>query len=275
MAPTPSGYLHWGNLFNFAETWAWVRASGGRLGLRIDDMDASRLRPEYVDDLFSTLNYLGFDWDFGPKDAADFWQNFSQSKNQKHYFQLLQAGKEKGMPLYTCTCSRSELKARTGQTSHYDGHCYQRQLEFLAGESTLRIRLPQVHDPMLWTREDQPAYVWASIVDDERDRVTHVVRGEDLRETTQVQNTIQAEWARVRGLPPWSVEFRFHPLLLDSSGKKLSKSADAESLKDWIDRGQRPEAIWAMLSQKVKIPQEVHSLRDWKCVYGSNTFNAV
>jgi glutamyl-tRNA synthetase len=79
IAPTPSGYLHIGNALNFVRTWLMVRRAGGILRLRIDDIDATRTRPEYFDDIFRTLEWLGMDWDEGPRNANEQTEIYSQS----------------------------------------------------------------------------------------------------------------------------------------------------------------------------------------------------
>jgi glutamyl-tRNA synthetase len=72
IAPTPSGFLHAGNAFNFLQTAALAKQSGARVLLRIDDMDRDRYRPAYVNDIFETLDFLGIHWQEGPKQINDF-----------------------------------------------------------------------------------------------------------------------------------------------------------------------------------------------------------
>ncbi|MCY4495585.1 MAG: glutamate--tRNA ligase family protein, partial [Acidimicrobiaceae bacterium] len=72
IAPTPSGFLHLGNVYNFILTWWWARSQNGKLILRIDDADTSRLRVEYVEDIFVTLEWLGMDIDQGPSGVEQF-----------------------------------------------------------------------------------------------------------------------------------------------------------------------------------------------------------
>jgi glutamyl-tRNA synthetase len=72
LAPTPSGYLHLGNAFSFLLTWLVVRKQHGHLHLRIDDLDADRAKPDYYDDIFTTLDWLGLDYDSGARMRARF-----------------------------------------------------------------------------------------------------------------------------------------------------------------------------------------------------------
>ncbi|MEO8734552.1 MAG: glutamate--tRNA ligase family protein, partial [Flavobacteriales bacterium] len=89
IAPTPSGYLHAGNGAAFFATWKIARSIGAKLLLRIDDLDAERVRPEYVADVFETLRWCGIDWDEGPKNANDFSQHWSQHLRLAHYATLI------------------------------------------------------------------------------------------------------------------------------------------------------------------------------------------
>ena len=80
IAPTPSGFLHLGNVLSFAITAELARRNNARILLRIDDLDRDRVNREYLQDIFDTLNFLGFEWDEGPRDVDDFDQNYSQLK---------------------------------------------------------------------------------------------------------------------------------------------------------------------------------------------------
>lgn len=227
----------------------------------MDDVDLTRYRPQYLDSILEVLEFLGFDWDYGPQKQSDHqaaaWAALDQFR--------------RGERCFVCTCSRSSLQARTGQSLVYDGHCQGQNQHFEPAQSLIRWLNPRAGYPVLWTKDHRPSYAWASILDDERESMTHIVRGEDLRPATDLQCEIQAAWARVRGQPAWQIQFLFHPLLMDEDGKKLSKSADSESLVSWIQNGKTSEDIWLELSRRVdavkKIPQPIARLRDWKAVW--------
>jgi len=89
IAPTPSGFLHAGNAWSFLITWLCARSRGGTVHLRIDDLDVERARPEYLDDIFASLAWLGLDWDGGPRDAAEFHARFSATARIYRYRFLL------------------------------------------------------------------------------------------------------------------------------------------------------------------------------------------
>lgn len=131
LAPTPSGRLHAGNAWSFLITWLCARSRGGSVHLRIDDLDTARLRPEYLDDIFASLEWLGLDWDTGPRDAADFRANHSQALRLGDYRAALErlaasdAGAD-GPLVYPCGCSREQAKrdsAAAGMPGQYAGTC--------------------------------------------------------------------------------------------------------------------------------------------------------
>ncbi len=82
IAPTPSGYLHVGNGVNFVLTYLLVRKNKGHLHLRIDDYDTPRVRNEYIDNIFASLDWLGIKWDSGAKSPSDYRQNYKFSKEK-------------------------------------------------------------------------------------------------------------------------------------------------------------------------------------------------
>jgi glutamyl/glutaminyl-tRNA synthetase len=85
IAPTPSGFLHAGNAWSFLIAWLWARSRGGSVHLRIDDLDTARMRPEFVEEIFASLSWLGLDWDSGPRDAGEFGARFSQRHRLSEY----------------------------------------------------------------------------------------------------------------------------------------------------------------------------------------------
>lgn len=245
IAPTPSGFLHAGNALNFLIAHRIAREEGGNVLLRIDDLDAARARPEYVKDIFDSLQWLGITWDEGPLDAEDFYRNWSQALRSADANALLTALKDAGH-LYACTCSRPRM-ARCA--------CRSADIPFDLPDASWRLRVPEpcvatihcwpagevqvdlhtaLRDPVLRQRNGSPAYQIASLADDARFRMNLIVRGEDLRPSSACQVFI----AQLLGLRSF-VEARFihHPLLTDNSGHKLSKSEGATSLRAMRNAG--------------------------------------
>ena len=107
IAPTPSGYLHAGNAYNFILTYLLTRSLGGVLHLRIDDYDLGRYRREFVQNIFDVLEFLGLCYDKGAKSIDDFEQNFSFKTRAKRYENAL----EKLNEIYNCECTRATKDA--------------------------------------------------------------------------------------------------------------------------------------------------------------------
>ena len=238
IAPTPSGFLHVGNALNFLIAHQLTRDEGGTMLLRIDDLDTERVRPEYVQDVFDSLHWLGITWEEGPRDADDFYRNWSQSLRAEQPNALLTALKDAGH-LFACTCSRRQLD-----------HCACRSanIRFDLPDAAWRLRVPEpcpvtingwptgetqvdlhtaLRDPILRQRNGSPAYQMASLADDIRFGMTLIVRGEDLLPSTACQLHI----ADLLGSKVRHTRFLHHPLIVDEHGRKLSKSEGATALR--------------------------------------------
>src|ERR1044072_4565705 len=107
IAPTPSGFLHIGNAYNFLLTEAIVRKAGVVLHLRIDDLDALRFRREYLEDIFDSLAWLGIQYDDGPKTIAEQEQQYSQQFRMSRYNEVLHLLVATGL-VFACNCSRKD-----------------------------------------------------------------------------------------------------------------------------------------------------------------------
>jgi glutamyl/glutaminyl-tRNA synthetase len=236
LAPTPSGYLHIGNLANFLLIEKLAKEAGGTVALRIDDCDGTRARPEFVQHVFETLRWFGINWSEGPRDSADFYANFSQAKRKEQYFLRL---KDIGHLTYACACSRKELEAAPCR-------CREKNLPLLRGEHTLRLHVQdrvlaaEFGDVVLWRKDDFPAYHWVSVVDDLDMKIDLIVRGEDLRSSSELQRHIAGLLVPV-GFK--GVRFIHHPLLNDEQGRKLSKSQNATSVVDLVRAGASAEKV--------------------------------
>lgn len=246
LAPTPSGFLHLGNAFNFLLNWGYARRLGAKVLLRIDDLDAARSRVEYLEDIFETLHWLGLDWDEGPKEVRDFQQNWSQTLRLPNYQQQLERLVAKGL-IFACDCSRKTLRD-AGLTEVYPNICIEKHLP-LMNDLPWRLRVPKgkiisVQDTKLGqidldlyenlgsfvikTRNGIPAYQLASLCDDVLFGVTHVIRGQDLLNST----TAQLYLAEILGFKAvQNIQWSHHRLITDVDGNKLSKSAGSLSLQ--------------------------------------------
>lgn len=239
-APTPSGYLHLGNAVNARVVELLARKYGAQLALRIDDLDPVRFRPEYLDDVFDMLTWLGIEWTVGPKGPADFMSRWSMAAQRERMREALLSAIDSGLPAYACACSRRELTHQG--SAGCAGGCRADGVTWQPGVNALRVEVPAgtlvdagdstvdlaatMGDFVIWRRDDQPAYQWASIVADQWLDVDLIVRGDDLRESTAAQLYL-AQW--IEGSRLHEATFVHHRLLLDSAGGKLSKSAGAQS----------------------------------------------
>ncbi|NJB84376.1 glutamyl/glutaminyl-tRNA synthetase [Lewinella marina] len=228
IAPTPSGYLHLGNAANFAANA--LLAAGGRLLLRIDDLDRARFRPEYLQDVFDVLHWLEIEWTDGPRDATDFQAHWSQEYRMPLYREALDrlSASER---IFACPCSRRELADGT----HVHG-CLKREVDMISGGIAWRMdtRGTALHDTMPWfavrKKDGRPSYQLACTVDDQYYGIRACARGADLLPSTEAQALV----SDLLGYAPLRERIRFvhHPLLTEG-GEKISKSRGARSVREW------------------------------------------
>jgi glutamyl-tRNA synthetase len=280
IAPTPSGYLHLGNAVNFLLTWLLVRKGGGTLRLRIDDADSDRTRPEYIEDIFRQLDWLGLTWEEGPSGPGDFSRHHSQLLRRERYRAMLDELASQAA-LFPCACSRKEIREQSA-SGLYPGTCRERR-EIPLGEHAIRIVVPAetviqvgtkavalgalMGDFVLWRRDDQPAYQLASLADDLDDRITTIVRGADLLASTAAQLFL-ATALGATGAPFRAIAFRHHPLIPGEGGQKLSKSDNALSLQAMREAGVTQARIYQATARVLDLnPFAIESLADLLAAY--------
>jgi glutamyl-tRNA synthetase len=237
LAPTPSGRLHLGNALAFGAAWLSARAAGGRLVLRMEDVDRARARMEIERSIRADLRWLGLDWD----------EETAPQRERRYQPWLDRLARH----TYFCRCTRAQLGPVYPGTCRDAGH----------PDGAVRLRLPdgavrfvdrrwglqQVDpvavfgDPVLKRRDGSFAYPLAVVVDDLCDGVTEVVRGSDLLEYTAVQIHL---WEAFGATPP---SWMHAPLLLGSDGRKLSKSHGSTEIGTLRASGWTPEAVWRLL----------------------------
>lgn len=225
LAPTPSGLLHIGNGRSFLLAWLWSKSAGGRVLLRIEDIDRARCKPEYVQAALDDLAWLGLG-----HDGEVVIQSQRTQLYRAHLKRLIDAGLA-----YPCTCTRRDIEEAGGAPHGDDGPVYPgtcrgrwrdaaharaetgrepamrllwqgepvRFQDTLYGETTVD---PSTHgDFVLWRRDDLPSYQLAVTVDDALQGVTQVLRGRDLLTSTARQLALYkalglnapTEWAHV------------------------------------------------------------------------------
>lgn len=232
IAPTPSGFLHAGNLYNFLLTQRVATEVGAELQLRIDDLDAFRMREEYVEDIFRCLHWLDIECSGAVKTMDDYRSVIAEQGRIDRYFGRLEAMIDAGLPAFVCRCSRRELS----RDATCEQGCDVKHLKLIAGKSAIRVRVPPqeaelkaaMGDFVVWRREDLPAYQLQSLLDDVDLRITHIVRGEDLLDSTLAQLFLN-KYVDDSGFS--EVQFFHHGLVTDDHGQKLSKSQGTERLE--------------------------------------------
>jgi len=256
IAPTPSGYLHRGNAYNFLLTQHLARQAGGDILLRIDDIDRARFRPEYLQDIFDSLEWLGISFEEGPASLEEFELRWSQQQRQDRYQALLDELRRLGF-LYPCSYSRKEIQ-KLSSDGIYRGEQRNEQLSLDDPGVAWRILVPDgkhmqwktehdtfnidLHQSMghfvVRKKDGQAAYQIASLSDDIDFAIQLIVRGEDLIPSTAAQLYL----ADCLGFMDFrrSVTFHHHPLILDADGEKLAKSQGAESLQAMRQAGLPP-----------------------------------
>ena len=275
-APSPTGLLHLGHAHAACFAAALADAAGGRFLLRLEDIDATRCRPEFAAAIEADLAWLGLAWD-GPVRV--------QSHHMPDYRAALDRLAGRGL-LYPCFCSRADIQreiAASGHAPHlvplgpdgplYPGTCRhlsaaevkQRFAEgraanwrlktddamALTGVLTYSVAGPTPADrpqiryarPERWgdvvlQRKGTPtSYHLSVVIDDDAQGVTHVTRGRDMEPSTDIHVLLQM----LLGLT--SPLYTFHKLILDTEGKKLSKSKGSTSLRSLRDAGRTAEEI--------------------------------
>jgi glutamyl-Q tRNA(Asp) synthetase len=245
-APSPSGRLHLGHAYSAAIGYQKARENDGKFRLRIEDLDQTRCRPEFVDGIYEDLRWLGLDWD-GPV--------LVQSQRTAEYRAALDELKREKL-VFACFCTRADigqsLTAPHGDAAtSYPGTCRDlpddperrastrhswrlnasKALE-LAGlpswtEVDGRLFTADARDigDAILARKDAPAsYHLSCVVDDAASGVTMVVRGADLRPSTPVQRLLQT----LLGLP--KPTYVHHPLVTHEDGRRLAKRDLAPTL---------------------------------------------
>jgi glutamyl-tRNA synthetase len=249
-APSPTGYLHIGGARTALFNWLFARQQGGQFVLRIEDTDTERSRPELIDVIFQSLEWLGLDWDGTPVHQSGRSDLYSAAIEK-----LLVDGSA-----YWCDCTSDEVKARAQDRKGppgYDGHCRDRGLGPGEGH-VVRFRVPDegttafddlirghvsfenanLEDFVIQRSNGTPMFHLANAVDDADLGITHVIRGEDLINVTPKVLLLRQALGS-----PGTLIFAHLPLIVNEKRQKLSKRRDDVSVGDYIDRGYLSEAM--------------------------------
>ena len=255
-APSPTGELHLGNVWAALLAWLQARQDGGTFVLRVEDLDPDRSRPELAQQQLDDLRWLGLDWDEGP-DTGGPHAPYTQSERTSLYAAALDRLVEHNL-VYPCYCTRAEVRAAASAPhgaegrGDYPGTCRnltpaeRREREARGRRPCLRVRMPdtptiirfddlcygaveedlaRVSGDFVVRRADGVhAYQLAVVVDDALMKITHVIRGADLLDSTARQIWLHTLLGH---RPP---RFGHVPLLVGTDGHRLSKRHAALSV---------------------------------------------
>ena len=244
--PSPTGYLHIGGARTAILNWLYAKKHNGKLILRIEDTDAERSTEESIQGILDGLNWLGIDWDEGPYFQTSFGAEHEAAANK-----LLSEGHA-----YKCFCSKEELEAKreaalaAKEDVKYDGTCRALSPEEVSAKEeagqpyVVRFKVPRdidgevsyddkvlgtisrryddIEDFVIVRSTGKPLYLLCNVVDDIRDRISHIIRGQDHLTNTNRQILIY----QALGAP--IPVFAHMPLTLDLQKKKISKRSHGE-----------------------------------------------
>ncbi len=260
--PSPTGYLHIGGARTALYNWLYAKKTGGKLILRIEDTDTERSSKESITGIVDGLNWLGIDWDEGP-----FYQTDFSDDHKKAAARLIAEGKA-----YKCFCTREELEKKrqaalaAKQNVGYDGTCRKLSKEQIAEKeaagipAVIRFKVPQrqgkfgyddkvlgriessyeeIDDFVIVRSNGTPLYLLCNVVDDIRDRISHIIRGQD-----HMTNTLR-QLLLYQALDAPIPEFAHMPLTLDNKRAKISKRSHGEivAVQFYRDHGFIPWAF--------------------------------
>ena len=288
-APSPTGMFHVGGARSALYNWAVARQSGGTFVLRIEDTDAARNRPEWIDGIIGALAAIGID-DSDPAFEGPYFQSGNAGRHRAAGLRLLAAGHA-----YYCDCTREQLAERTGSAQlGYDGFCRERGLAYEAGRA-LRFRTPDegstvvvdlvrgepafpnaaIEDFVIARGEGSPVFLIGIVLDDLDEGITQVIRGEEHLSNTPKQQLL---WEALGAVPPvWA----HLPVIVNEKRQKLSKRRDKVALEDYLAEGYLPEAMvnYLMLlgwgpgeDREIRPYTELEQLFDIGAVNGSSAF---
>lgn len=258
-APSPTGYMHIGNLRTALYEYLIARRNKGQFILRIEDTDQQRIVEDSANAILNNLKLIGLNYDEGP---------YYQSERLQLYFLYAEELVKKGEAYY-CFCSKERLEElkkeqiKNGEFPHYDNCC--RNLDKLAIEKKIASGMPfvirqktpltgktafldsvygrievensEIEDQILLKSDGFPTYNFANVIDDHLMEVTHVVRGSEYLASTPKYNLIYESFN-------WEIPTYVHlPLILNEDGQKLSKRFGDKSFEDLIAEGYLVDAV--------------------------------
>lgn len=267
-APSPTGYMHLGNVWIAFLNWLWTRQQKGEIVLRIEDIDRQRCKEEYIQGIEEDLAWLGLDYDEAPGNIYDYGEPL-QSHRFSLYHTICEKWKEKG-DIYPCYCSRARLHSISSAPHEgealpvYDGHCRhltKEEQEAMTKAPSWRIKMEpseetftdlfsgthtmdleaETDDFLIRRADGMVAYQLAVSIDDGAMGITHVFRGNDLLSSTFYQTYL----LKKLGYPVPT--YAHLPLLVDAAGVRLSKRQHGITIRELKEAGKTPGDIIGLL----------------------------
>ncbi len=295
-APSPTGYMHIGNLRTALYEYLIAKANGGDFLLRIEDTDQKRYVEGATDIIYATLKQVGMNWDEGP-DIGGNYGPYVQSQRKEIYAQYAHKLVELGGAHY-CFCSKNEADEQKDEEQNIkfkdpckflsleeakariaEGEPYViRQTIHKSGKSKyhdevygdIEIDYDELDEGVLLKSDGFPTYNFANVVDDHLMAVTHVVRGNEYISSTPKYNLIYEDFG-------WEHPHYVHvPQVMKDAQHKLSKRNGDASFQDLVAKGYLPEAILnyiALLGWNPGTDQEIFSLEELKQVFTTERLN--
>ncbi|HEY5586207.1 MAG TPA: glutamate--tRNA ligase [Ruminiclostridium sp.] len=293
-APSPTGYMHIGNLRTALYEYLIAKKDNGKFILRIEDTDQERYVEGSVDVIYKTLKLAGIVHDEGPDVGGDYGP-YVQSERKNLYLEYAKKLVDLGGAYY-CFCTKDRLvklkeeQDVAGQGHRYDRHCLALSKEDIqkklainepyiirqkmpdtgstsfddAVYGTITVDNSELDDQILIKTDGLPTYNFANVIDDHQMAITHVVRGNEYLSSTPKYNLLYEAFG-------WDIPIYVHvPLILKSSGQKLSKRAGDPSFEDLVSEGYLVKAIVnyvVLLGWSPSTNQEIYSLRELEEVF--------
>ncbi|MEN2998292.1 MAG: glutamate--tRNA ligase [Brevinematia bacterium] len=287
-APSPTGYLHLGNVRTAIFNYLYARKNNGKFILRIEDTDLQRSEKVFVDAIKRDLEWLGLHWDeiYFQSDRFDIYREYAEK--------LIQEGRA-----YYCTCSKDEIRERQKDSANikfgvkYDRHCRGRSkkpmeehvIRFDIGEfnyveyedvvkGKIRVPFSDLDDFVIIKGDGTPTYNFAVVIDDHLMEITHVIRGEDHITNTAKQILIY------QSLGFEIPVFAHLPLILNKDRSPLSKREGSISIEHYRKEGFIPEGVvnylarlgWSYGDKEIFTMEELATLFD---IHDLNKSNAI
>jgi len=279
-APSPNGYLHLGHAYSALLNFDMAREQGGRLLLRIEDIDTARCRPEYEAAIYEDLAWLGITWHLPVRRQSEHFADYEAALKELEAERLIYPSFESrkeiaslvaerdrggrwprdpdGVPLYPGRGRKLSAAERARRREAGEPFALRLAMDAAAaragaltwtetgtgpqGQTGLVAAVPEMWGDVVLARKELPtSYHLAVTLDDAFEGVNLVVRGEDLFWSTSIHRLLQA----MLGLP--EPTYHHHRLILDADGRKLSKSTKATSLRELRAAGATPLDIRRMV----------------------------